>query len=184
MNVIIRKRQIIMSALVLALGSAVFVNWYFTKPQTEPVQGGTDEQPSYSVLGDAQYVSAKGEKNTEQQTKTDALTQSRLERSKAHDEAFDKLNEVINNASSSKSAVDTAAQKLAELSENIKLEADIDSLIKAKCGFGSITSISDDSVQIVCEKGTLDSTSILQIKEIVIKHTGADSENITIFESK
>ena len=30
MNVIIKKRQIIMSALVLALGSAVFVNWYFT----------------------------------------------------------------------------------------------------------------------------------------------------------
>lgn len=184
MNVIIRKRQIIMSALVLALGSAVFVNWYFTKPQTEQVQGDTDETPSYSVLGDAQYVNASGESTTAQQQETDALSQVRLDRSKAHDEAFDKLKEVINDASASQSAVDTAAKKLAELTENIKLEADIDALINSKCGFGSITTLSDGSAQIVCEKGSLDSTSILQIKEIVTKHTKISSENITIFETK
>ena len=179
MNVIIRKRQIIMSALVLALGSAVFVNWYFTKPQTEQVQG---ETPSYSVVGDAQYVNAGTEIRTKVQT--DALTDVRTERNKAHDEAFDKLKAVIDDSSASQSAVDTAAKKLAELTENIKLEADIDALINAKCGVGSITTLSDSSAQIVCENGSLDSNTILQIKEIVIKHTKINSENITIFEAK
>ena len=60
MNVIIKKRQIIMSAMVLALGSAVFVNWYFTRPDAQ--QTGNEESVSYSVLGDAQYVSAGTEK--------------------------------------------------------------------------------------------------------------------------
>lgn len=179
MNIIIRKRQIIMSALVLALGSAVFVNWYFTKPQTEQVKG---ESQSYSVVGDAQYVNAGGE--TETAVQTDALTKVRSERNKAHDEAFDKLKAVIDDSSASQSAVDTAAKKLAELTENIKLEADIDALINAKCGFGSITTISESAAHIVCEKSSLDPNTILQIKEIVMKHTKINSENITIFEAK
>ena len=185
MNVIIRKRQIIMSALVLALGSAVFVNWYFTRPETQATGSETNEQPSYSVLGDAQYVSSNGEKSTQAETTAaDKLSQSRLERSKTHDEAFEKLNEVINSSTASASAVDKAAQQLAELTGTIKLEADIDALIKAKCGFGCITTIGSSGVQVICESGNLSSTTILQIKEIVIKHTDFDAENITIFESK
>lgn len=187
MNVIIRKRQIIMAALVLALGSAVFVNWYFTRPETQAAQGGTDEPQRYSVIGDAQYVSASGEKSTgttAQSDSADTLAQSRLERSKSHDEAFEMLNKVINSSTASASAVDKAAQQLAELTGTVKLEADIDALIKAKCGFGCITTISSSAVQVVCEKGSLSSTSILQIKEIVMKHTDFDAQNITIFENK
>ncbi|HBL41476.1 MAG TPA: hypothetical protein DDY98_07930, partial [Ruminococcaceae bacterium] len=60
MSMIIKKRQIILSALVLALGSAVFINWYFTKPDASTVGGKTQEttQIGYSTIGDAQYVSA------------------------------------------------------------------------------------------------------------------------------
>ncbi len=182
MNVIIRKRQIIMSALVLALGSAVFVNWYFTKPQTAPTQGDAGETKAYSVLGEAQYVSSAGEKTTLESN--DTLTKSRVERNKAHDQVFDSLKEIINDSSSAKTAVDKAAEQLATLTDTIKLEADIDALINAKCGFGCITTISSDSVQVVCEKGALNSTSILQIKEIIMKHTQTSAENIIIFEAK
>ena len=182
MNLIIKKRQIIMSALVLALGSAVFVNWYFTRPEAEPVQAEKTEKQSYSVLGDAQYVNASGENTTT--TVTDEFAQFKLDREKAHDEAFDKLKEVINDASASKSAVDTAAQQLAQLSNNIKLEADIDALISAKCGFDCLTAINNSKVQIICRKGSLNSSSILQIKEIVMTHAGVSAENITVFETK
>ena len=44
--------------------------------------------------------------------------------------------------------------------------------------------INGSSAQVVCEKGMLDSTVILQIKEIFLKHTDINSENITIFELK
>lgn len=184
MNVIIRKRQIIMAALVLALGSAVFVNWYFTRPEMQATEVEGKEPQSYSVIGDAQYVSSSGEKGNTEIAASDALSSQRTQRSKAHDEAFEMLNEVINSSTASASAVDKAAQQLADLTSAIKLESDIDALINAKCGFGCITTIGDSGVQIVCEKGTLSSTSILQIKEIVMKHTEFDAENITIFENK
>lgn len=179
MNVIIRKRQIIMSALVLALGSAVFVNWYFTKPEAE--QTGKEEKVSYSIIGDAQYVSATEEESVPTES---AMNEATLSRSKAHNEALDKLKEVINDSSASKSAVDSAAKQLAKLTDTIKLEADIEALVKSKCGFDCVVMINGSNAEVVCEKGKLDSTSILQIKEIILKHTQLNSENITIFETK
>lgn len=186
MNLIIRKRQIIMTALVLALGSAVFVNWYFTRPEAQAIETGENKEPqSYSVVGDAQYVSASSENGKKEHSATDdTLAQLRLERSKAHDEAFEMLNEVINSNTASVSAVDKAVKQLAELTSSIKLEADIDALIKSKCGFNCLTTISESGVQIICESGSLSSNSILQIKEIVMKHTDFDAQNITIFENK
>ena len=32
---VVRKRQIIAAALVLALGSAVFINWYYNRPSVK-----------------------------------------------------------------------------------------------------------------------------------------------------
>ena len=181
MNVIIKKRQIIMSALVLALGSAVFINWYFTKPESAPADN--KEPVSYSVIGDAQYVSSS-RISAEQATEEDKLSETRMTRKKTHDEAFEKLKDVIGNPSSAKSAVDSAAQQLAELTDCVKLEADIEALVKSKCGFGCVVIINGDSAEVVCEKGGLDSTAILHIKDIFLKHTSIKSENITIFEAK
>ncbi len=182
MNVIIKKRQIIMSALVLALGSAVFVNWYFNKPDAE--QAAKEESASYSVIGDAQYVSAKNDNQTVTQPSTNDFSAVQLSRQKAHDEAYDKLKKVIDDASASKSAVDKAAEQLAALTANIKLEADIEALVKSKCGFSCLVIINESSAQVACEKGVLDDTVILQIKELFLNHTDIKSENITIFELK
>ncbi|MBQ3498761.1 MAG: SpoIIIAH-like family protein [Clostridia bacterium] len=182
MNVIIKKRQIIMSALVLALGSAVFVNWYFTRPEAS--QTGSEENVSYSVLGDAQYVSSSNEKTTAIAERENSFAQFNMTRQKTHDEAFDLLKKVINDPSASKSAVDNAAKQLAKLTDLIKLESDIETLVKSKCGLNCMVMINSDKIDVVCEKGKLDATSTLQIKEIILKHTQINSGNITIFETK
>ena len=181
MNLIIKKRQIIMSALVLALGSAVFVNWYFTKPETAPT--GSEENVSYSVLGDAQYVFSTSDKTTNVDN-TDIFAEFNLTRQKSHDESFDKLKKIINDPSASKSAVDSAAKQLSDLTNEIKLEADLEALIKTKCGFNCKVMINSDKADVICEKGKIDSTSILQIKELILKHTSIKSENISIFDVK
>ncbi|MBQ5823731.1 MAG: SpoIIIAH-like family protein [Clostridia bacterium] len=181
MNLVIKRRQVIMSALVLALGSAVFVNWQFNKPQSQPT--GNSESASYSVIGDAQYVSATSENSTET-TEKDPFESVRLTRKKSQDEATDKLKKVINDPNASASAVDSAAKSLAALSDTIKLEADIEALIESKCGFESLVIIVDESVEIACEKGSLDGTSIVMLKDIILKHTNIKAENITIFEVK
>ncbi len=182
MSVIIKKRQIILSALVLALGSAVFINWYFTKPEASAAGAKAQEttEIGYSTIGDAQYVSAV----PASEDTSAVLNRSRVSRNKAHDEAFEKLNDVIKNPSASQSAVDAATKSLAQLTSSIKLEADIETLIQTKCGFECVVLINSDTAEIACTQGSLDSSSILQIKEIMLKHTSITTENITVYEAK
>ena len=68
------------------------------------------------------------------------------------------------------------------LSNAVKLEGDIESLIKAKTGSKCVVIINNGTVEVIVAKGTLNDTVILQIKEIVLKQTGFSAENITIVE--
>ena len=57
---IIKKRQLLLATLIIALGAAVFINWYYTKPTaksagTKPEQT-TQQAEQGANLGDARYV--------------------------------------------------------------------------------------------------------------------------------
>ena len=63
MGMVIKRRQLVMATMVVALGAAVFVNWYFTKPNiqtNESVQtaGSVTEKSDTVNLGDAEYVNS------------------------------------------------------------------------------------------------------------------------------
>ena len=100
----------------------------------------------------------------------------------AHDEAAETLNKVIKDSSSDASAVKEATAALKALSNAIKLEGDIEALIKAKTGGDCVVIINNNSAEVIVAKGALNDTVILQIKEIVLKQTGFSAENITIVE--
>lgn len=176
MSVKIRKKQVALAAMVLALGAAIFINWYYTEPQVQP----TGEEVSTSVpqenqnLGDAQYVAATAN--------DDEFATFRLEREKAHDEAEETLNKVIKDQSSSDAAVAEASKSLAELSDSIKRESDLETLIKAKTGSTCVVIIDSGEVKVVVEKGVLTDAITMQIKDLVLNQGKFSPENITIFE--
>ena len=62
MSMSIGKRQIVLATLVVALGAAVFVNWYYTKPDAEKANTGvtvTEEvTQAAGNLGDALLVNS------------------------------------------------------------------------------------------------------------------------------
>ena len=39
MSRLMKKRQLVLSVMIVALAAAVFANWYYTKPKTTPVSG-------------------------------------------------------------------------------------------------------------------------------------------------
>ena len=59
---ILKKRQLLLATLVIALGAAVFINRYYTAPKAESAasaQTGTETQQTADKganLGDARYV--------------------------------------------------------------------------------------------------------------------------------
>ncbi|MCR4615307.1 MAG: SpoIIIAH-like family protein [Clostridiales bacterium] len=184
---IIKKRQLVIATLVLALGAAIFINWYYSGPRTE-VTGLNSEgtaktdnikdvnSEDVEMLGDAQYV------NSANVSANDYFAEARLKRSAAHDEALEALNDIIKDSASKSEAVKEAQKKLNEIADAFKEEANIETLIKAKIKSDCIAVINDKNAEIIVEKGALNDSTVVLIKEIVLKQTNLSAENVIIID--
>ncbi len=187
---VIKKRQLLLATLIVALGAAVFVNWYYTKPD---VAATANTAPTTSPvvqeganLGDARYVisgEAKFEEDALVQAQaTEYFASAKLRRKTAHDEAAEALNDIIKDPSSPSASVTEATKVLGELSAAITLESDIENLITAKVGCENLVILNGGNAEIIVENGSLDDVTVVKIKEIALKHTGYPVDNITIIE--
>lgn len=188
---IIKKRQLLLATLIIALGAAVFVNWYYTRPDIESVNAGAPETTTLpqaqegANLGDARYVistDATLEDAPAQAKATEYFASAKLRRQTAHDEAAEALNDVVKDSSSSEAVAKQAGEMLEELANSIALESDIENLISAKVGCENLVILNRGNAEIIVENGSLDDVSIVKIKEIAVKQTGYPVENISITE--
>lgn len=187
---VIRKRQLLMATLVVALGAAVFVNWYYTRPQAQSTGAEATAQANASQgtvqqtqeerenLGDAQYV------NSSKQASTEYFASAKLRRQNAHDEAEEKLKKIINDKNADSEATKAANQALADIGKAIQAEADMENLVTAKIGSECVAILGTDIAEVVVGKGVLNEQITLQIQEIVMKHSSLPAEKITIIELK
>lgn len=191
MNLLIKRRQLIMATLVVALGSAVFVNWYFTNSDNKTVEESETGSEYVQSIGEAKYVNsdnAKTEATTQNATataskNTDYFTTVKLKRTKAHDEALADMKALLKEAPESSKSAEEIGETIDDLSKTIKLEADIEALISAKLKCQCVVMINNDNAEVVVTKGNLNDASILQIMDAVLNNTDVKAENVKISES-
>ncbi|MBP3329416.1 MAG: SpoIIIAH-like family protein [Clostridia bacterium] len=183
MGFIVKKRQVILATLIIALGFAVFINWYYNKPQVQSSSGVVETtkivkeaNEDTSQIGQAQLVSSKNV--------SEYFNDARVNRSKAHEDSLEVLNEIIKDSSSSPEAVMSAEKALEEISKTIKLETDLENLIIAKTGGECVVVINDNKVQVIVNKNTLNDTISTQIIDIIATQANIFSENVTLIEAK
>ena len=183
MGFIVKKRQLILATLIAALGVAVFVNWYYNKPGvqdssilSETTQSSKTLSESSSEIGEAQLVNSA--------SVSQYFTNARVNRTKAHDDSIETLNEIIKDSSSSPEAVVSAEKALEEISRTIKLENDLENLITAKTGSECVVVINEGKAQAIVNKNTLNDTVSTQIIDIITSQANIFSENITLIEAK
>lgn len=172
---IIGRKQLLTFSLVFALGLAVFVNWYYTKPQgntTEP------EVTNEANLGDAQYV------NSDLVETENYFEAAEINRKKAHDSAKDYLSSIIADSTVDEDTKASAREKLTKISKQIKIENDIENLITAQTNSKCLVTYNDDSIEVVLPKDTLDDKSVIKIKDIIVSKTKLTADKITIIETK
>ena len=185
MKKLLQKRQLVLVTLVLALGAAVFVNWYYSNPgvaadaQTMPMVQATLSQGEEEHLGDSLYVH-----NPYGASAGEYFAGAKLKRGVAHDEAKEVLGAVFNDTSADTKAVADAGKALQALANAIKMEADCESLITAKTGVDCIVTIGERSVEAVLGGPPIDSATALQVKEILLQKTGFDVLQVNIVELK
>ena len=88
----IKKRQLVAAALILALGTAVFLNYNHSKPEAKRTNGSVNTESAVN-LGDAQFVN--GTSVSESKSSDDYFASIKTKRKKARDEAFELQKKII-----------------------------------------------------------------------------------------
>lgn len=180
MNFIVKRRQLILATLVVALGAAVFVNWYYTGNNSLEKSEETTGSEYVQNLGEAKYVNAEVSADT---NATDYFTTVKLNRQKSRDEALDKLNTSLKNVKTGSEEAETVTASIDKLTSQIKQENDIETLITAKISGECVVVMNDGSVQVVVKKGALNEDTALQITDIVTANTKLEASAVKISES-
>lgn len=178
-NTAIGKRSILLGALVLVLGAAVYLNWFLSK---QPEDRSVTDVLSGSAMGQAVYVNADASSVTS--SGEDYFSRTRAERQAAREEATAGLKEIIDNVKSDSSAVAQATEKAAAIAKSIETESNMEALIKAKGFADCVVVMGENSVNIVVKTEGLLASDTVQIQEIAEQESGFSLENIKIIEVK
>ncbi|MBO5065922.1 MAG: SpoIIIAH-like family protein [Clostridia bacterium] len=189
MNVIIKRRQLILATLVVALGAAVFVNWYYTGSNSLESTAETTNPQYVQNLGEAKYVNA--DSNSSKNTNGNAVTGTsdyfstvKLNRQKSKDEALEKLNKSLSSAKTGSDEAKAITESINNLTQRVKAESDIEALISAKISGECVVVLNEDSAQVIVKKGALNSETALQIMDIVTTNSKLSAEKVKISESQ
>ncbi|HEX3027595.1 MAG TPA: SpoIIIAH-like family protein [Clostridia bacterium] len=179
MNMIIGRRQIILAALVLALGAAIFLNYHFS--QTGKSTDLTGLTSKTSNLGDATYVD-----NQKLSSKaTSYFAQARLSRTQSRDQAKETLASVESNSSTSSSQKQEAQEGIKQIATNIQSENAIENIVKAKGFSDCVCFINAGQANVVVatkSTSTLSASDAIQIKDIVMNQSKLSADNIKIIQ--
>ncbi len=189
---VLKSKQILTATLIVALGAAVAVNWYYTNT---PELDGNSEITTQAVsgnLGDSLYVGGTTASDTsdeeslsdEENNGSDYFADAKLKRKQSHDAIIDSIKELADSENIDSDTKNRITVMLSDFQSDIKSETDAENLIKAKVGGECLVIINEGTCQVVLEENTLNDLLILQITEIIEKNTEISSENLTIIEIK
>ena len=201
----IRKRQLVLAALVVALGAAVYLNWQFggnsqivdagtsvsdKELAAQLVNGSVDSSPS-SAVSEAVSSAVSGNVASEASSEaantganTDVNTyfaQARLERQKSRDASQELVQKVLDDTTADENTKTEAANQAAEISQNIVTETNIENLVKSKGFVDCVAFIQNGACNVVVQKdGEFASADAIAIKDIVVAQAKISADKITI----
>ncbi len=181
------KKSIIVAAMMLMLGGAVYVNWMIAGGDLSlsELVGGTASSDKH--LGEAELVGGTVSGVTSGTgTSTDkggVLNELRLDRTQKRDASIATLKTVTENAELTEEERKSAVDTLAALVKAMETEQTIETLVKAKGFTDCVASVSDGSVTVTVQsKEKLTGSHAAQIKDIAVSATNYSGEMIKIVE--
>ncbi len=191
MSIFVKKKQFIAATLIIALGAAVTVNWFYNSKNE--VNEDSSLYPEFSesgnlgdsilVAGTVEHVESESAVQNENENNT-YFSQAKLKRSESNDEILDLIDELTEKDVLSSADISKLTASFEDYKTAIKCQTDAENLIYAKTGSECVVIINGDSCQVIMEKNTLNDTVIFQISEIIEKNTKISSENLSIIEIK
>ena len=178
----IQKKHILVSALVLALGAAVYLNWQFS--------GSPVLSPASKELGAVTYVSKDTAATADEWQPTskssltprDKIAKARTERSQAQDKALDEAKNMVTLSDSSDDAKEEAVEQAGAIEKRILSQSNIENILAAK-GFNEcLCYVSDSGCTVTVLSDDLKKSSPLIIKDVVMSQLDIPFSNIVIVD--
>lgn len=189
-----KKRNVVLAALILALGTAVYINWQYTAKNNVMVSTGGSASSNMAQLGDVLYVNGEvasngGEsmssmENSDAEKPSAQFTEASLSRQRARDEAAELLKQIIASAESNDAAKKEAVAAAEKLAAAITQESKIESLLKAKGYQNCLAFIEGTKANILVQSEGLLPNETITIKDIVQNQSGTAFADIIIVEVK
>lgn len=185
------KKQLMMVALVAALGVAVALNVYLTDGPALTAGTGqsSEEEPPEENLGDATFVGTgvsdpKQEESAPQSENIHYFDQARENRAAAREEALGIIQEVLDNAQTAAEDKSAASLRATAIAEDVLRESNIENLILAKGFADCVVFIEEDCCRVVVQSEALQQQESLQILEIVLSQTAIPADRVQVMASK
>lgn len=170
----LKKKHIAVTAMVLMLSGAVYVNYLYAAGDFE---GFIETGKNY---GDSILVESSASAET---TGSEAyFSEARVSRQKSRDEAVATIENLYGVAKDDSGEVSVLAEKAGEIAANMELENKIENMIKAKGFADCIVYISGNYADVMVATEGLLPTEAAIIKEAIVKETSVPAENISIVE--
>lgn len=177
----IKKQHILASALILALGAAVYLNWQFTGA---PVKSSGDKE-----LGAAAYVSRNASATADETAKTmkddspeAKLAKARTERTQAQDKALSEAKNILELSDTSDEAKAEAVKTATAIEKRILAQSNIEGILNAK-GFSSVLCyVADAGCTVTVLKADMKDDSAMIIKDAVLSQLNVEFSNIVIVQ--
>lgn len=186
--VVLKKKEVVATALVVLIGVAGYLNWSYQ--DTIHVTDGGSYLEEAKKLGEAEYVSSENVDVTEgdgaEETVATAsyFTEAKLSKENSRSKALEILNQTATNESFDSEVRKQAQNKIISIAENTEKEAIIENVARAK-GYNDISVYIDgENVEIIVKKKDFSSGDVKTIKEIVTSELLTSSKNIKIIEAK
>lgn len=187
MNMIISKKHIVLSALVLALSVAVYLNWEYVRQNGDSFES-TDKVAAEGVV-DVGPISGSLEDGYGTADETAAygeayFAEAKLSRTKARDEAADALKYMLEDADLTTDQMTQLTMEAANIAKSIETEGKIENLIKAKGFEECMVYLEDDKIDVLVKCSDMTDSEAAQIKDVILGEVEVEDKNISIIEIK
>lgn len=183
-----KKNQLIITALVVMVGVAGYMN--FTETSIKETlnwqkENKKEEKETKEEEEEGLQVETEEEEEVGEAVLTNAESKNmfyaiKLEREQTRAENKEVLTEIINNVNATEDQKNEAIDSIMEMTEFAEKENQAETLLEAKGIAGAIVTMSKEGVDVVVEKKELTEQDIAQIEDIVTRKTGAAISEIVI----
>ncbi len=172
------KKQLLLGTLVVALGMAVYLNYYFAQSPSGLLDTTPQQQESDKNLGDALNV------NTSPDEAADYFVQARENRERSREEATETVKELLNDVKATAEQKDTATAQVIAMTKAMDQESKIENLIKAKGYADCVVYIEGDKCSVVVSAESLTVQDTAKISQAVTAQSDILAQNINILTVK